>query len=361
MKTFKIMSLALLLLLCSCAESYEYYEDNGIRERKAEVEYVDSEEKLYNIIYNSIAEFQTRVLISDNNSSETIFAVRKRVLDDNPEFFWTDASSVMHSGNTNYNELNISPLDSNTSLDDVRKMCEKVSDAADRIINDIPDDASDWEKILFVHDAIVNNTHYQLDDTDKYTNTVYGCLVRKSTQTYGYTQAFQYIMKRLGFECGNVTNDGHSWNYVRLDGKYYWVDTAWDDPIYEDSSIKSITHYFFMADSEHFKLEHNLEKGNNFFVPKCDSIDKYYYTVDGSYLKSFDIEAITDVIRRHTGEQKIELVFSDDEAYKNAKELMSQSYGANEMYEAIPEGSNISYSYNDDKKMMNIFINKNDE
>ncbi|WP_028518956.1 transglutaminase domain-containing protein [Ruminococcus flavefaciens] len=358
MKALKIMSMALLLFLCSCAENSDYYEDYSIRQQEPNVEYADNEEKLYDIIYKSIAEFQTQVLISDNNSSTTIFAVSSRVTDDNPEFFWTDTSSILHAGNTNYNQLNISPLDSNTSIDDVKKMCEKVSDAADSIIKDIPDGASDWEKILFVHDTIVNNTHYQLDDTDKYTNTVYGCLVRKSTQNNGYTQAFQYIMKRLGFECGNVYNGGHSWNYVRLDGKYYWVDTAWDDPVYEDSSINSITHYFFMADNEHFKLEHDLEKGNNYFVPKCDSLDKYYYTVDGSYLKSFDIDAITDVMRRHAGEKKIELVFADDKAYENAKESMANSCGVNEMYEVIPEGSSISYGYNDDKRMLNIFVNQ---
>jgi hypothetical protein len=359
MKVFKMMSPALLLLLCSCAENYDYKEYYGIREQPSNVEYADSEEKLYNIIYQNIAEFQMQMLISDNNSAKTIFDVCERVLDDNPEFFWASSSSVAHSGNANYNEFQISARDINTSLDDIKKMCEKVSVAADNIINDIPDDASDWEKILFVHDTIVNNTHYQLDDTDKYTNTVYGCLVRKSTQTNGYTQAFQYIMKRLGFECGKVANDGHSWNYVRLDGKYYWVDTAWDDPVYEDSSINSITHYFFMADNEHFKLEHNLEKGNNFFVPKCDSIDKYYYTVDGSYLKSFDINAITDVMRRHTGEKRIELMFADDEAYKNAKESMENSCGVNEMYEVIPEGSMISYSYNDEKRMLNILVKQN--
>lgn len=361
MRSLKIMSAALLLLLCSCAENTDYYEDYGIRDQEVYVDYVDSEEKIYSIIYKNLAEFQTEILISDNNSAKTIFDVCDRVLDDNPEFFWAKATAVTHSGGNKYNELSIYPRENNTSIDDVKKMCEKVSDAADSIINDIPEEASDWEKILFVHDTIINNTHYQMDDTDKYTNTAYGCLVRKSAQTNGYTQAFQYIMKRLGFECGKVANGGHSWNYIRLDGKYYWVDTMWDDPIYEDSSINDITHYFFMADDEHFKLQHDLEKGDNYFVPKCDSLDKYYYTVDGSYLKSFDIDAITDVMRRHAGEKKIEFVFADDEAYKNAKESMSNGCGANEMYEAIEEGSTFSYGFDDDKRKFNIYVSRNDE
>ena len=179
MKTLKIMFMTLPLLLCSCAEGTDYYEDTEFRRDEVNVEYVGSEEEVYSIIYKNLAEFKTEIPISDNISTRTLFDVCYRVLDDNPEFFWAESNMISHDSNTDYNQLNISVRDSNTSIDEVKKMCEKVSDAADRIIKDIPDGASDWEKILFVHDTIVHNTHYQLDDTDEYTNTVYGCLTYK--------------------------------------------------------------------------------------------------------------------------------------------------------------------------------------
>lgn len=54
---------------------------------------------------------------------------------------------------------------------------------------------------------------------------------------HGYSSTFQLFMDMLDIECitvyGIPGSNGveHSWNMVKLDGEWYCVDVAWDDPI----------------------------------------------------------------------------------------------------------------------------------
>ena len=358
MKTLKIsaMLMAALMLLCGCTYlDYDEYDDYvAPTVQTLAAEYIGGDEELYNAIYAHLLEFDTLMEFCGNiEPKEKLRETAQRVLRENPELFWAYISYTAYFGDGSHKRLNISPLDQEMPINEVREMCDKVSDAADRIISEIPDGASDWEKILFVHDWLIENTWYQDDDTDEFTDTIYGCLVRGHTQHNGFNQAFQYIMNRLGYECGAFWNDYQLWNYIRLDGKYYWVDTACDDAFYgDDDGEKHYSHYYFMADDEHFKDQHNIEKGNNYFLPTCDSTDNYYYVVDGSYLNSVDDKAITDVLHRHKGEKEIEIQFSDDDIYEAAKKEIFGYYSAEQLGVEVPEGSVFICGYCDGIRIM---------
>lgn len=99
---------------------------------------------------------------------------------------------------------------------------------------------SDYNKILYVHNWLVDNIEY--DTTTKRTNAynIYGALKEKNVVCEGYAKAFKYILDDLGIPCvlvnGMATNsegasERHMWNYVQLNGRWYAVDVTWDDPI----------------------------------------------------------------------------------------------------------------------------------
>lgn len=120
-----------------------------------------------------------------------------------------------------------------------------VLQAAEAVIQqEITDDMSDYEKELAIHDWITGWCSFDYGvfgrSSDGFTdksNTPYGVLIDRSAMCHGYSSTFQLFMDMLGIECMTVFgipgSNGveHSWNMVKLDGEWYCVDCAWDDPI----------------------------------------------------------------------------------------------------------------------------------
>lgn len=126
------------------------------------------------------------------------------------------------------------------------EMNRRILDAAkDVIASEISDDMSDYEKELAIHDFITGWSRFDYSvfgrsAADGYTDgsdTPYGVLIDQSAMCHGYSSTFQLFMDMLDIECMTVfgipSSNGveHSWNMVKLDGEWYQVDCAWDDPI----------------------------------------------------------------------------------------------------------------------------------
>ncbi|MBP3475253.1 MAG: DUF4358 domain-containing protein [Lachnospiraceae bacterium] len=117
--------------------------------------------------------------------------------------------------------------------------------AKDVIASEIDDTMSDYEKELAIHDFITGWSNFDYgvfgrSSEDGFTdgsNTPYGVLIDRSAMCHGYSSTFQLFMDMLDIECitvfGTPGSNGvqHSWNMVKLDGEWYCVDCAWDDPI----------------------------------------------------------------------------------------------------------------------------------
>ncbi|MCR5735192.1 MAG: Ig-like domain-containing protein, partial [Lachnospiraceae bacterium] len=107
---------------------------------------------------------------------------------------------------------------------------------ADFILGGIAADWSPLQKLIYLHNYIVQHTDYAFksDGTtpdDKY--NAYNCLVEKRAVCQGYSLAFKYLAERAGIECDYISskNLNHGWNMVSLGGKNYYIDCTWDDPV----------------------------------------------------------------------------------------------------------------------------------
>lgn len=130
-----------------------------------------------------------------------------------------------------------------SSLSEINRSILKA--AKDVIGSEINDDMSDYEKELAIHDYITEWSRFDYSvfgrsGSDEFTdgsNTPYGVLIDRSAMCHGYSSTFQLFMDMLDIECMTVFgipgSNGveHSWNMVKLDGEWYCVDCAWDDPI----------------------------------------------------------------------------------------------------------------------------------
>ena len=92
---------------------------------------------------------------------------------------------------------------------------------------------SQLEQALLVHDFLAVNSEYDrkaASGEDRY--TAYGAIVNRLSVCQGYTEAYAYLLGKLGIPVNLCKSDelNHAWNIVELDGKAYNVDVTWDDP-----------------------------------------------------------------------------------------------------------------------------------
>jgi len=83
----------------------------------------------------------------------------------------------------------------------------------------------------------------------------------------GYSWAFQYLLQRAGIEAiyatGGTSLGYHAWNYMELDGKWYFADSTWGGNqwlLKGESSLTSHKRYSPMPMPELAKADYDLSK-----------------------------------------------------------------------------------------------------
>ena len=141
--------------------------------------------------------------------------------------------------------LSIAPADSNgylangiESKEKVHAILNEIKETRDSIVKSLS--GIDYNKIMHAHDWIINNLDYEQNITNNNVYNLYGALIEKSTVCEGYAEALKYILDEVDIPCvlvsGTATNsegktERHEWNYVQLYGKWYAIDSTWDDPV----------------------------------------------------------------------------------------------------------------------------------
>lgn len=127
----------------------------------------------------------------------------------------------------------------------------------DRIANEVIEEANtkatDYDKLLFIHDWIVDNTVYTYTDS-AHEYEADGVVVYGEAVCEGYAKAFMYFAQSVGIDCvcviGKAKGEQHMWNLVKLYGCWYNVDATWDDPKMSDGSDVLRHTYFLLSDAD---------------------------------------------------------------------------------------------------------------
>lgn len=119
------------------------------------------------------------------------------------------------------------------SRDDSENARLLICESAHRIASDA---MSNRDKIRAVHDWIVINTRYDVENCGSGTIPYYDCsyssvMLRRTGVCEEYASAFQYFIWVLDIPCGAVSSADHAWNKVRLGGVWYCIDVTRDDPV----------------------------------------------------------------------------------------------------------------------------------
>ena len=130
-----------------------------------------------------------------------------------------------------------------------------------RVISNAKTQLTDYGKLKYIHDWIVNNTDYTLNGP-AYKSEADGAVVYGKALCEGYSKTFMYMAQKLGFDCicvvGKANGVAHMWNMVKLGGSWYHVDVTFDDPIMSDGS-KALYHDHFLIGTYEINKTHTID------------------------------------------------------------------------------------------------------
>lgn len=94
---------------------------------------------------------------------------------------------------------------------------------------------TDYQKIKAIYDYICSNITYDYDNLydDSYTlkHSSYAALINKKAVCQGYASLFYRLALEAGIDARVISGDSngpHAWNIVKIEGRYYNLDSTWD-------------------------------------------------------------------------------------------------------------------------------------
>lgn len=192
----------------------------------------------------------------------------------------------------------------NMSVEETAAAQAEIDADIDKIKAHITDNMSDYEKVLAVHDYMVNNYCYDervFEGNEDEVRTINRFVSEKTGVCEAYSLYFKYVMNRLGIDCETVPSDAcrHMWNKVKVDSKWYNIDVTQDDPIIglyniPFTSIQPYHRYFLLTDSEIATID-NGDTNNH------HNVWNEHDWAGGECLKSTDDALAQNPIRDITG------------------------------------------------------------
>ncbi len=233
---------------------------------------------------------------------------------DYPEIFWH--GEYFHINGNSYETTIQVPAFGGIDDTEIPDMLDKVEAAADEIIDSIPYGADNYEKVVYIHDYLIENTEYDRIRANLsrkgISHGIYGCLIEKKAVCMGYAAAFQYLMNKLGIECGTCSGSNHAWNYVKLDGEYFWIDVTWDD-----DDMGAPLHTYCLVTTEQLLKTRTFDEIQP-FIPECINSEHSYIVENGGFFAEYDEKEVLGYIGENSDKEKCQIMFGSYEAYIEA-------------------------------------------
>lgn len=212
----------------------------------------DTERKVYDQMLAGLQEGKSSISLTlGKTTAKSRQALVNKLLiliaKQHPEFYWLgNSQSVSWRLTSKESTMTFKPnYHAGYGQSEVKKKDASLSKVVDGLKKDLP--KSDSAKVKYIYDWVLARSDYDWNEFDAFNRTgsptkdddysVVGVLLNKTGTCQGYAESFQYLCDQLGVECltvdgiGNYGNGDmdHAWNYVKVDGNWYLVDTTWGD------------------------------------------------------------------------------------------------------------------------------------
>ena len=136
--------------------------------------------------------------------------------------------------------------------------------------------STDFDKAVWLHDWILDHADY--DYTYSYC-AAEGVLARGKGTCESYHRAYVMLLNKVGIPTGRIAGNGHVWTAAQLDGKWYQIDSTWDDM---GASYKGTfyEHLYFGLNDDIMKLVHS-DHTQPVEGYECNSLEENYFIKTG--------------------------------------------------------------------------------
>lgn len=213
------------------------------------------------------------------------------------------------------------PFDKNNGVQKTIALKNKVNQIKSQIPN-----GSDFEKVKFIHDYIINNCEYNqaaVRNPNSYPSsfTAYGALVEGTAVCEGYSKAFSLLCEQVGIETllvtGSANGIDHMWNMVKCNGQWYHIDVTWDDPVMDDNSA-DIHYTYFNVTTAQISRDHIISSPL-LKVPTATATSENYFVklklIANSYSEAKSIVQAEAIKALQRGDNKITIKAANKSVY----------------------------------------------
>ena len=248
---------------------------------------------LYVEVYTILNTESEDIVVSSTDTDDLNY-VFQCVLNDHPEIYWVTGYSYVRHEVAGVTQCLTFSGKYTYSLDERMAMQSYIDDYVKRCESGIRNSASDYDKVRYVYDYLIDNTEYDMTAPDN--QNIISVFVNGRSICQGYAKAFQYLLNDMGIDCTIVigvddNGEGHAWNLVNVDGAYYYCDVTWGDAryIYDGSGHENDmpTNYNYLnITTAELQKTHVID--NVVPLPECYATEANYYVHEGLYLNSYD-------------------------------------------------------------------------
>lgn len=311
----------------------------------------------YDQLLDCVESFDDAIVIQGADG-ETVHEISTAVLADHGELFW-------YEGNYSYSEYdeNGEPSTSFMPVYTVNeaqkeKYEQQLESVESQWLSGISKDASDYEKVKYVYEQLVERVTYDLSAENN--QNILSTFLNERTVCAGFAHAAQVLLQELGVSCTYLTGYGgtqrHAWNLVRIDGIYYYMDATWGNPSYLNAAGTGepdyIDYSYMNITFEEISKDHTCE--NTFPLPEANAVEANYFVMEDKYFDSEDFSVVGEAVQKASNAgENLQIKFATDELYRKAlNELIVQQ----KLYGYCPDLGEYTYSFREDAKTLYFFF-----
>lgn len=293
---------------------------------------------IYDEILTALQNYEKDAAVStlDVDTLERVFQC---VMNDHPEIFYIQGYMYSkYMAGDELKKLTFSGTETITKEERDRRQ-PIIERYADEILNNLQDDMDQYAKVKYIYEYIILNTEYDAHVADN--QNICSVILSHRSVCQGYAKTMQYLLQRAGIEAtlvlGTVMGgNSHSWNLVKADDEYYYVDVTWGDASYqtanEDSALSDyhpdINYDYLCVTTDQICKTHTISSSVK--LPVCVSVKDNYFYREGALFTCFDTEQL---------KQLFDEGYANESAYVTLKCTEKEVY--DELYEYLIERQNV--------------------